>query len=334
MPGSTVSASSDGPLLVVGVNWIGDAIMTMPGLQAWRRAHPRRRLLLLTKSALAPLWGLHRSADEILTYDNPWPAMRAAVSAIARCGATRAVILPNSFRSALLPFLARVPERIGRRGHGRRPLLTRVIPDPEPGHQALETYDLLDMPRPAEGPERPKIDVPQAEVETAARRVGRLPRPLLGVMPGAARGPAKRWPSLHFARVASRWAAERGGLIVLGGPGDRAAGDAILESIEGGLNLAGQTSIPEWAALLAVCDAVVCNDSGGMHLAAALGRPVVAVFGATDPNVTGPLGERARVVTDGGPQSRAIARADDEAEKRLAAISPDLVYAALLEIAA
>ncbi len=334
MPGSTASASSDGPLLVVGVNWIGDAIMSMPALQAWRRAHPATRLVLLTKSALAPLWAMHRAPDETLVYDNPWPAMRAAAREIARRSCARAVVLPNSFRSALPPFLARVPARVGRRGHGRRLLLTRAFGDPPPGHQALEAYDLLELPRPPDGPEHPVIDVPPAARSEAARKASRLPRPLLGVMPGAARGPAKRWPTLYFARVAARWAAEtRGGVLAMGGPGDRAAGDAVLDGIEDGLNLAGQTTLAEWAALLAECDAVVCNDSGGMHLAAALGRPVVAVFGATDPAVTGPLGPRARVVTDDGPRARAIARADAEAEKRLAAISPERVYTALREIA-
>lgn len=334
MPGSTASASSDGPLLVVGVNWIGDVIMCMPALQAWRRAHPSTRLVLLTKSALAPLWAMHRAPDETLVYDNPWPAMLTAAREIACRNCVRAVVLPNSFRSALPPFLARVPERVGRRGHGRRLLLTHALGDAPTGHQALEAYDLLALPRPPEGPEQPRLEVPDVVRLEAARKAARLPRPLLGVMPGAARGPAKRWPTIHFARVAARWAVEtRGGVLALGGPGDRALCDAVLSGIEEGLNLAGHTTLVEWAALLEVCDAVVCNDSGGMHLAAALGRPVVAVFGATDPAVTGPIGPRARVVTDGGPRRRTIAREDEEAEKRLAAISPERVYTLLREIA-
>ncbi len=333
MPGSTASASSDGPLLVVGVNWIGDAIMSMPALQAWRRAHPAARLVLLTKRALAPLWALHRAPDEVLTYDNPLPAIRAAAREIARRACARAVVLPNSFRSALPPFLARVPERVGRAGHWRRLLLTRALPAPAPGHQALEAFELFDLPRPAGAIEAPQIEVPPDAADAARRRLAALPRPILGVMPGAARGPAKRWPAAHFSAVAKRWAAGTGGgVLAMGGAGDRAAAEEALVDVPRALNCAGETSLVEWAALLQACDAVVCNDSGGMHLAAAIGRPVVAVFGATDPAVTGPIGPRARVVADAGARSRAIARNDAEAEKRLAAILPERVYAALFEL--
>jgi heptosyltransferase-2 len=332
VPGSTASVSNEGPLLIVGANWIGDAIMSMPALQAWRRAHPGGRLVVLTKRALAPLWALHRAPDDVLIYDNPWPAIRAAAREIARRKCARAVILPNSFRSALPPFLARVPDRVGRAGRWRRALLTRALPAPAPGHQSLETYDLLDLPRPPDCGEQPRLEVPPAAAEAAARRIESLPRPLLGVLPGAARGPSKRWPAPHFGAVAARWAAETGGgVLAMGGAGDREASDAAISHIPRALNCAGETALAEWAALLAACDAVVCNDSGGMHLAAALGRPVVAVFGATDPAVTGPIGPRVRIVADDGPRGRAIARRDADAEKRLAAISPERVYAALRE---
>lgn len=334
MPGSTASASSNAALLVVGVNWIGDALMSLPALEAWRRAHPASRLILLTKSGLAPLWALSGAPDAVLTYDNAWRAMREAARAIRAAAPARAVIFPNSIRSALPPFWAGVPERIGRAGGGRGWLLTRALPRRrgEATHQSLEYFELLGLPRPTGPCEPPALTIPPDSVERMAERCRALPRPLLAVLPGAARGPAKRWPVRHFAALAARWVADRrGGVLVTGGPADRAAGDAIAAPLgASALNLAGQTSLAEWAAALAACDAVVCNDSGGMHLAAALGRRGVAVFGATDPRVTGPLGRGLQIVQDDGPRARDIARRAAEAEKRLEAIRPERIYEALL----
>ncbi len=316
------------------MNWIGDALMSMPALQAWRRAHPDAHLTLLVKKALVPLWRMHAVPDAVVVYEETLPAMREAARAIQHAAPEGAVIFPNSFRSAFVPFLARVPQRVARRGKWRSALLTRIVPPLDaPVHQSLEYYDLLELPRPANGAEYPDIKISVEAVKRATELVHSLPRPLLGVMPGAARGPAKRWPIEHYADVARRWVQEsRGSVIAMGASGDSLAADTIVAAAGRGLNLAGKTSLAEWAACLAACDAVVCNDSGGMHLAAALRRPVVAVFGATDPRVTGPLGPRVAIVQDDGPHSREISRDDEGAAKRLAAISPDRVYEGLIRI--
>ncbi|HMP76481.1 MAG TPA: lipopolysaccharide heptosyltransferase II [Kiritimatiellia bacterium] len=332
MPGSTESVSSSVSHLVVGVNWIGDAIMSMSALQAWRRAHPGAPMTLLTRPGLAGLWSMHAAPTSVLIYEEPLPAMRTVARALRGTGVSRATVFPNSFRSAVIPFLARIPERVGRRGHWRRALLTHVLPDVDAAgrHQALEYYELLGLPVPAAGPEQPLLAIPESARQQAAALLRELPRPVLAVMPGAARGPAKQWPVQHFGEVAKRWSAERGGsVIAMGAKSDAGLGDEVVRAAGRGFNRAGQTTLIEWAALLAACDAVVCNDSGGMHLAAALGQPVVAVFGATDPRITGPLGPRARVVQADGPRSRAISRTDADAEKRLAAILPGQVYDAL-----
>lgn len=335
MPGSIASASNSERWLVVGVNWIGDAIMSMPALQAWRRAHPSARLTLLVKQPLAPLWRMHDAGNAVVTYEDRWAAMRHAAREIRTERVQRAVLFPNSFRSALVPFLARVPERIGRCGQWRRWLLTEPLlsAGDERMHQSLEYYDLLGLPRPAETVETPVLHLPGEARRTAEALLAKWPCPLLGIMPGAARGPAKRWPVAHFSAVAKRWVAERGGSVVaMGASSDAAAGEAIVHAAGSGVNLAGATSLVEWAACLQQCAAVLCNDSGGMHLASALGRPVVAVFGATDPRITGPLGPHARIVQDEGARSRAIDAADPAAEKRLAAILPDRVYPELMNL--
>ncbi len=333
MLGSIESVSRPEHLLIVGVNWIGDAVMSMPAIQAWRRAHPEAHLTVLVKKPLVPLWRMHAAPDAVNTYGDARSDLREAVRTIRRELPQRAVIFPNSFRSALPPFLARVPQRIARRGQWRRALLTDVLPPLEsPVHQSLEYYDLLGMPRPPDGAEYPRLQVPVDAKKSAEQWLSGLARPLLGVMPGAARGPAKRWPVERYADLAQRWAHETGGSVVAMGAGsDSLAADSIVGAAQRGLNLAGKTSLAEWAASVEECDAVVCNDSGGMHLAAAFGRPVVAVFGATDPRVTGPLGPRARVVQGEGPRARSISRSDEDAVKRLAAISSARVYEELMQ---
>jgi heptosyltransferase-2 len=214
MPGSTASASSRRApgALVVGVNWIGDAIMSMPALQAWRRAHPDLELTLLVKQGLAPLWSMHAAPDRVLTYRDGLGAALRAAAAVRAVAPARAYVLPHSFRSALVPFLAGVPERIGLPGHARDFMLTQVVaPRLGPGrlHQGFEYGDLLLSGPDATSLEPPALDIPAAARAAAQPWVAPLPRPLLGLLPGAARGPAKRWPLSHVRELAGRWRRER-----------------------------------------------------------------------------------------------------------------------------
>ncbi len=338
MPGSTASPSSSrARILLVGVNWIGDTLMAMPAVQAFRRRHPEAHLAMLVKPGLAGLWRLHGAPDEILTYTNGVGAVFRA-AALVRQGAFHcAYVMPHSIRSALVPFLARVPERIGLPGPGRALLLHRVVqPDRRPGrrHQGFEYADLLVPEEQLRLLEEPQLIVPPAALAEAEKLAAGLPRPWLALLPGAARGPAKRWPGVHFAEVARRWMSHGGGgVLLLGGRDDL----PVCEELAGVLgqqarNLAGRTSLAVWAALLKRADGVVANDSGGMHLAAAVGTPVVAVFGLTDPEQTGPLGRAVRIVQEPGERRRDIARDSAEAQKRLAAISPERVYQALRDV--
>lgn len=334
MPGSTASASSDGRILVVGPNWIGDSVMAMPALQAFRGRHPGAHLALLVKRGLAPLWSLHDAPQQVLAYEEGLGGTFRAARAVRAARFDRCYVLPHSFRSAVIPFLAGVPQRLGMPGHGRDFLLTRVVPPrrgPGRAHQQFEYADLLLDGAPVAALDRPSLRVPPEAAAAALARVEGLPRPWLGLLPGAARGPAKRWPEGHFADVARRWVREQGGgVLLLGGREDAPACGRMAAALgPAARDLAGRTSLVDWAATLAACEIVLANDSGGMHLAAALGRPVVAVFGLTDPASTGPLGPRCRVVHDGGPSGRDIPRVSEAAEKRLAALSPQQVYEAV-----
>jgi heptosyltransferase-2 len=171
-------------------------------------------------------------------------------------------------------------------------------------------------------PENPRLQPPPLSAFQPA------PRPLVGLIPGAARGPSKRWPAEHFAEIGKRLAEDRGAsLLIFGAPSEFELCGSVAKRVgTRAQNYAGKTSLPEWAALLKSCDLVVCNDSGGMHLASALGTPVVAVYGMTDPAKTGPLGANARVIQDEGARARDIAQDSAEAEKRLAALAPARVY--------
>ena len=316
---------------MVSPGWIGDAIMALPALQLFRAQNPGAEITVLAKSGLLSFWELHAAPQRRLAVTGTW----ATSLAILRGGFSAAYLLPNSVRSALLPWLAAVPERSGLAGSWRRLLLTQVVMPPTDAarqHQAWE-YAAVLAPT-AQTLPAPQLEIPAAAREAALKKIAELPRPLLGIMPGAARGPAKRWPAERFAEAAKKLRAQLGGsLLIMGGPGDAEACAAVAaDAGDHVLNLAGATSLPEWAALLAQCALVLCNDSGGMHLAAAVGAPVVAVFGITDPARTGPLGLRCRVVQRSALRNRAVPRESPEAVAALAAVTTDDVVAAAQEL--
>lgn len=321
-------------LLVVGVNWIGDTVMSMPAIEAWRRLHREAHLGVLVKKNLAPLWELHAAPDEILTFEDSCAGTFAAARSLRASGRfDRAVVFPNSFRSALIPFAARVPERAGTPGHFRAAMLTHAIApeaSPERAHQAFEYFHLLGVePPPRIAP--PRLTVSEGARETALARLEDLPRPLVAMIPGAARGPSKRWPEGHFIELGRALAKEHGcGIVLFGGRDDEELCGRIRDGLgDGARSLAGKTGLKEWAAMTACCRLVVCNDSGGMHLAAAVGTPLVAVYGLTDPAKTGPLGPNSQILRDEQARaSRDIARDSEAARQALAAIRPERVLEA------
>jgi heptosyltransferase-2 len=333
MSGSSASVSAEAParVLVAGLNWLGDAIMSMPALQALRAALPApSRLDLLVKPKLAGLWRLHAAPDRVLTLEGGNLGPFRTGTALRADRYDRCVVLPNSIRSAIAPWWAGIPERTGSRQWGRRWMLTRRIDLTAASgreHQAYEMYRLMDLPPPATLP-FPELRLPEAARARAAELAGGIPRPLVALIPGAARGPSKQWPEEHFAALAGRLQRERGaGLVWLGAEGD-AALCGRLAAAHGGLSLAGQTPLDVFAALLARADLVVANDSGGMHLAAATGAPTIGLFGVTDPARTGPLGPRVRVLQHSAVRSRNVARDSEAGRAALAAITPDEVMSA------
>lgn len=279
--------------LVVAPNWIGDAVMSLPVVRALRRAAPEGRLAVLARSGPAAVYRAEGSADEVRIASGLVPDALSA----ARAGFSEAWLLPNSFRSALVPFLAGVPERIGYATDGRASLLTLALPPPARTDHQLRDYDPLLRSRGIEPDEEPpRLSVPSAaaeRAEAALSRVGLSGDGALALLaPGAAFSWTKRWPAERFGRLADRLAARGFSPALVIGPGEEPLAEAArLAAGKAHPPVLGVDLDPVGiAALAARARVVVANDSGPMHLAAAVGTPVVALFGPTDPGRTGPRG--------------------------------------------
>lgn len=347
MPASPESVSSDGGagqhdaprLLLVSLSWLGDCIMALPALASFRKRAPRAFVSVLAKPAVAPLWRMVPGVDEVLQLDKGFAGTPKTVRRVRDGRYDFSYVLPRSFRAAVIPFLAGVPGRRGLAGHGRDWMLSEVIPYELTGHQSGEYARLLGvMGDPVAPP--PYLAVPADEMAPARRRltvawqdrVGPLEAPrVAGFFPGAARGPSKRWPAERFVALGKRLLGERScRILVLGTDSDAAVCAEVTQGIgRGALNLAGRTSLAALAATLTLCRVVVANDSGGMHLAAAVGTPVVGLFGLTDPARTAPLGTGHRLIAARGvARSRDIARDSEQARRALASLTVDEVWEA------
>ena len=327
-------------ILIYSLNWLGDAIMSMPALQLFRAENPSAHITLLCKPNLAQLWAMHPAPNRVLPLYQPPQAPQTPQKLIKTLREQKfevSYILPHSFRSALIPFLSKIPQRIGLPGHFPRDfMLTDVrkpISSPERTHQAFEYLDLFlpdknvtDFPPPA-------LKVPQSALAIMRAKLAQLPHPWIAVIPGAARGPSKRWPMEHYAETAATLVAETGGsIITLGTDAEHPICQQVAAaSAPNGLNLAGKTNLLEFSAVLTLAQTTICNDSGGMHLAAALGTPLVAIFGITDPQKTGPIGKNITILQKSDQRSRDISRHSAAAEEALRAITPAETTAAALE---
>jgi heptosyltransferase II len=321
-------------ILICAPNWLGDALLCMPALRAFLR---ERRLsvppAVLCKAALRDLWTLNESIASVIPFQSTLAGTFRVARTLRRRKFRQAYILPNSFRAAWIPFLAGIPERIGFAGHWRRALLTRVVPyapSLHERHQMCETLSILDGVECAAADEAPVLQLPEKLcAETCAHFALRADAPPVALAPGAARGPSKRWPAERFIELGRHWASSRTvPLVVLG----TAAEYELCREVAAGIgsaavNLAGQTSLPQLAAVLRASRLLVANDSGAMHLAAAVGTPLVAVFGTTDPRRTGPLAARCRIVTlPRVTHDRRIGAASPEARRVLHAIPAERVF--------
>ena len=299
-------------VLVRAPNWLGDVAMALPALASIRRHFAGSRLALALPEGLAALGARLPGVDHVvgLRTGGGLAAFRENTSRLRAGGHQVAVLLTNSFGSALAIRRAGIPERWGYRADGRRWLLSRAVPRRVPRglasrHHAFYYLRLVEAlgiePLPAEA--RVAVDEPTRALGRALlERAGvDATRPLVGLAPGAAYGHAKRWPPDRVAHLIRRLLHDTGAACVLvGAPADRDAGHAIESRLglpHGGpagdervANLIARTDIAELMGVMGACRAFVSNDSGAMHLAAAIGVHVTAVFGPTDERATAPLG--------------------------------------------
>lgn len=293
-------------ILVRAPSWLGDAILALPAIDGLRRTFPGAELVVSAKPAVADLFALLPGVPAIIPDAGTGPrGLVATARRLHGAGCELALLLPNSFGSALLTRLAGIPHRAGYARDGRGALLTAPVPVPPAAahwHQVDSYRALLGALSWDEGERRPVLMPPAEAVAAADHLLGEIPpagrgRPLVAVAPGAMYGGAKRWGAHRYAAAADRLAGELGAaLILVGSNPESAEAAAVAAGVRApALSLAGRTTLSVLAAVLARCRVLLANDSGVMHVAAAVGTPVVAVFGPTDPAATGPLGRAAIV---------------------------------------
>ena len=308
-----------------GVNWLGDAILTTPALLRLRERFPNAGITLLTHEKLAGLWRHHPAMDDVMVFSNR-DSLWSVVSRLRERQFNVGLALPNSHRAALELWLARIPRRVGYAAPLRSWLLTdRVQPRADfvrmRKRSASEVRGLVQSPGPAPrrtlppaahhihhylhlaaslgtdpGPLRPRVEVPDDEVQAVKQKFSLSgDARYFGLNPGAEYGPAKRWPKERFLEVGTEVQRRTGcRWLIFGGRSDAPLTSEIASALRERfpsappLDLAGKTTLRDLCALLKHCRLLLTNDSGPMHVAAALGTPVVAIFGSTSPGLTAP----------------------------------------------
>jgi heptosyltransferase-2 len=289
-------------ILIVAPSWVGDAILAEPLVALLREPYEEPVVDVLATPWCAPVFarmrGIRRVIESPLAHGRlDLPAHRALGATLAGNGYTRAIVLPNSWKSALAPWLARIPHRTGYRGEFRYGLVNDLRRlDSKAMPRLVDRFAALAAPPGALIPMPPApVLVPDVANRNAAARALHLStaKPVAVLCPGAEYGPAKRWPPTHFADLAARLLAHGTQVWIVGSPNDKLAATSVLQAAgEPGRpvrDLAGRTDLGTAIDLLSLASVVVSNDSGLMHAAAAVGVPVVALFGSSSPVYTPPL---------------------------------------------
>ena len=303
-------------ILVVGPSWVGDMMMSQSLYRTLRARYPQAIIDVMAPAWCRPLLSRMPEVNEAI----PMPLGHGALAigerrklghSLRERRYDRAYVLPNSFKSALVPFFANIPLRTGWRGEMRYGLLNdaRVL-DKDAWPLMVERYVALaydngvmrcakDLPQPLLWPQ---LQVNEGEKSQACSAFNlSYDRPIVGFCPGAEFGPAKRWPHYHYAALAKKLIDDGYQIALFGSAKDNEAGKEIIAALSSEQqawcrNLAGETQLEQAVILIAACKAVVTNDSGLMHVAAALDRPLVALYGPSSPDFTPPLSHKARVI--------------------------------------
>jgi heptosyltransferase-2 len=303
-------------ILIRATNWVGDAIMALPALRAVRGRFPDAEITIVARPYVADIYRDQQICDQLIGYDPI--GLHAGFSGRERLAAELreqkfddALLLQNAFDAAWLAWRAKIAERIGYARDGRSFLLTKALPVPKPGEiPPHEKFYYLELLRRAGWVESLadesfiRMNVPEQKQRQAAEflvQSGSRPHALrIAIGAGASYGSAKCWPPSRFAEVANRLQSQTGAdLILFGTAAETAVSNAIAAELrQPPIDLTGKTAIADLPALLSQCHLFIGNDSGAMHVAAAVGLPVVAIFGPTDPHGTAPVTPRCTVVQE------------------------------------
>ena len=334
-------------ILIRSVNWIGDAVMTTPAISVIREHFPQSEITILANAMVSQLFMHHPGIDNIITFDRQGKhhgvGGRLRLAAELRNHAfDLAVILPNSFDSALVPWLARIPAKIGKCSDGRTLLLSgryNAAKAAAPCHEVEYYLNLMNHFGITGNCTQPHLFITAEEESSAASLLAErgihADDFILGINPGASYGSAKRWYPDRFAQVArnlaNKWSAK---VVIFGGPGETAISADIDHRLDGNaVNLAGKTTVRELMSLIKRCNFFITNDSGPMHIAAAFDVPLVAIFGSTDHTGTSPYNSKAVVVRDNTVECAPCKLRECPTDHRcMTSVSEDSVISAALKL--
>lgn len=292
-------------ILVRAPNWIGDAVMCLPALEALKALYPLSEITVLAKPRVIPVFENNPAVSGFIPVEGSRHSgllgtLRLSKELRGR-GFDLAVLFQNAFGAALISLLGAAKERVGYARDMRSGLLTRAIPASGKIMKKHQVFYYLNIIKELGGkmPDRP---VPRIYISGAEAKAARAfleknnlkGKPVFGAAPGASYGPSKRWPAERFASVLKGLTDEYGGAaVVFGGPEDKEACAGVKEALPSAMDLSGKTPLRESIALMSCASAFITNDSGPMHIVAALGVPTIAVFGSTEDSLTGPVGSKA-----------------------------------------
>jgi len=303
-------------ILIIAPNWIGDAVSTQPLLANLKALYPNSKIDILASAWVAPIYRACSEVHEVIEakFEHQklqWHLRKQLAKEIEAKKYQACFVLPNSFKSALIPWLANIPFRIGYRGEMRFGLINLALDNPSKINRPpmVEHYLALSQLLKDDAPIQPEKLIPRLNVSSSAKQSvenklqnANISSDLIYVMcPGAEYGPTKRWPTEHFAVIAQKLIEEKPSIqiVILGSKSDHSLAYEITSQAKHPTNIhnwCGNTSLDEAIALIGMSKAVVSNDSGLMHIAAALQIPQVAIFGSSDPAHTPPLSDKAEVI--------------------------------------
>jgi heptosyltransferase II len=328
-------------ILIRSVNWLGDAVMITPAMAALRARFPAAEITVLANPLVSQLFSPHPCVDRVISFDRK--KHRGITGRLKLAGELRrrqfdlAVVFTNSFEGALIPFLAGIPLRLGKNSDGRGLLLSHPWPKKLQNtaeHQVLNYLEMLNHFGITPATEEIALfTTAQEDRELAALLHSRGIAPgafVIGINPGATFGSAKRWYPERFAEVAralaGRWGAR---IVITGGPAETEMAGRIEALLDGAcVNLAGATSVRQLMALIKRCNFFVTNDSGPMHIAAAFGVPLVAIFGSTDHRTTSAFFDKGCIVRSGADCAPCMQRECPTDHRCMTAVTPSEVIAA------